>query len=387
MDYTSRALGWKLRKVRRYVGLYGFNRTWMKVRAQRHMNRRYAALPENPGPSRPGGHVAIVGCGQFGYSTIAYYLRRNYGRVLRACMDIDIHRAASLCETYDLRYYTDDVGQIMADPEIDLVYVASNHATHADYAIAALRAGKAVHIEKPHAVSEDQLRRLCDAMEETGGKVSLGFNRPESRFGELIREALFAEEGAAMFNWFIAGHRIDPDHWYFAEKEGGRILGNFCHWTDFVYQMVPAEDRFPIVIEPTQASQTDNDIAVTFKFGDGTIAALTFSVKGYTFEGVRERFAAHKGNLLVSMDDFKTLTLEVVENKKTYRPRHRDHGHELRVRHSYEMVAPGGTGSSVDYVWETGELVLKTREAFENRQRLVVTAFDPPVARRQGAGG
>ncbi|MGI9038205.1 MAG: Gfo/Idh/MocA family protein, partial [Gemmatimonadota bacterium] len=207
MDYSSQRLGWKLQKVRRYVGLYGLSRTLTKVRAQRHMHRRYAALPENPGPARPGGHVGIIGCGQFGYSTIAYYLRRNYGRIIRACMDKDVHRAASLFERYGLRYYTDDAEQIIADPAIDIIYVASNHASHAEYAIAALRGGKAVHIEKPHAVTEDQLRRLCEAMEQTGGKVALGFNRPDSAFGELIREHLYAEEGAAMFNWFIAGHR------------------------------------------------------------------------------------------------------------------------------------------------------------------------------------
>jgi predicted dehydrogenase len=385
MDYTTRSLGFKITKVLRYVRLYGVSRTWTKVRAQKHMKKRYADLPVSPGASGGAGHVGIIGCGTFGYSTIAYFLRRNYGKVIRACMDVDIHRAASLWEAYGLHYYTDDASEIIDDPAIDLVFIASNHASHAEYAIRALRAGKAVHIEKPHCVSEDQLRRLCDAMRETGGKVELGFNRPASRFGELLKAHLDAQTGPAMFNWFIAGHRIDPEHWYFKDEEGGRILGNLCHWTDFVFQMVNPEKRFPIEIVPTCAEQSDANVAVAFCFGDDSIAALTFSAKGHTFEGVRERFAAHKGDLLASLDDFKTLTIEVVEQKRTYRARHRDHGHERRVRQSYAMVAEGAPGAAVSYVWETGMLVLKTDEALRTRSSVVLQAYEASFA-KEAAG-
>ncbi len=52
-----------------------------------------------------------------------------------------------------------------------MIYIASNHASHAEYAIQALNTGKNVHIEKPHVVTEDQLERLCLAMSERKGKV------------------------------------------------------------------------------------------------------------------------------------------------------------------------------------------------------------------------
>lgn len=374
MDYTAGALRWKIKKVRRYVQLYGPLRTAAKIRAHYHMKRQYSHLPRIESGTQDG-HVGIIGCGKFAHGAIAYYLKRNFGKAMRGCMDIDIHRAASLRESFGLPYYTDDANVIISDPHIDLVYIASNHASHAEYAITALKAGKAVHVEKPHCVTEDQLRRLCAALRETRGKISLGFNRPESRFGKLIREHLNAQEGAAMLNWFIAGHRIDPDHWYFKEEEGGRILGNLCHWTDFVYQMVPAEGRFPIAITPTRAALSDTDIAVSYLFGDGSIAVLTFSAKGHTFEGVRERFAAHKGDLLVSMDDFMTLTLEVGASKKSYKSRYRDHGHEQNIRTSYEMVRGEQQGVPISYVWETGLLILKTREALERQEKVVVESF------------
>lgn len=376
MDYTGQAFSFKVKKALRYVRLYGLARTLVKIKGQYHMKKRYARLPEVSLRPEHKGHVGIIGCGNFAFSNIAYYLRKNYGDVVRGAMDVDVHKAASLYESYGLAYYTDDAGRIMSDPAIDLVYIASNHASHAEYAVQALRAGKNVHIEKPHVVREEQLERLCMAMSAEKGRVNLGFNRPHSGIGRMIKHYLDSQSGPAVYNWFIAGHEIAPEHWYFKEEEGGRVLGNLCHWTDFVLQLVAAENRYPLMINPTRGRKSDCDIAVTYIFGDESIAAITFSAKGHTFEGVRERFAAHRGNVLVSMDDFKDMTVEVVEKKKKVSLRFRDHGHEVNIKRSYEMVRPRRdevpAGSSVEYVWETGNLFLKTREALEKNETVIL---------------
>jgi predicted dehydrogenase len=382
VDYTTQPIIFRLRKALRYVRLYGVRRTLIKTQGQYHMKKRYERLPEMRAQARAGAHVGIIGCGNFAFSNIAYYLHKNYGKVIRATMDVDINKAASLFERYGASYYTDDAERVISDPAIDLVFIASNHASHAEYAIRALDQGKSVHVEKPHVVNEDQLLRLCSAMSRSQGKVALGFNRPNSRIGREIKRHLDSQTGAAMYNWFIAGHAMPPDHWYFKEEEGGRVLGNLCHWTDFLFQMMPPERRYPITIRPTRALQSDCDIAVTYTFGDGSIAIITFSAKGHTFEGVRERFAAHRGNVLISMDDFKDLVVEVVDKKYVTSPLFRDHGHEGNIRNSYEMVRSHGEskpGCAISYVWETAQLFLKTREALEEEKVITLEPFEPSL--------
>ncbi|HST78881.1 MAG TPA: Gfo/Idh/MocA family oxidoreductase [Verrucomicrobiae bacterium] len=378
MDYTKSRLIFKLKKTLRYVRLYGVRRTLVKVRGQYHMKRKFTQLPPERGGAFRDKHVGLIGCGNFAYSSIAYYLKKNYGDVLRGCMDIDLERAASLFEDYKLSYYGDDANRIIQDKNIDLVFIASNHASHAEYAIDALEQGKSVHIEKPHVVNEDQLVRLCDAM-RSSGRVALGFNRPQSKIGLEIKRHLDSQGGPAVYNWFIAGHEIPPDHWYFREEEGGRVLGNLCHWTDFVYQLAPPESRFPVEISPMPADNSGNGLAITYGFADGTVAAITFSAKGHTFEGVRERFSAHRGNVLIGMEDFKKLVVEVVEKKYITNLLHRDHGHEAAIRRSYEMVRtkePFKPGCSVQYIWETGMLFLKTKEALERNRTVILNSFD-----------
>jgi predicted dehydrogenase len=379
MDYTKQPLGFRLRKALRYVRLYGPRRTLVKIRGQYHMGKTFDRLPDRGATRGDGGrHVGIIGCGNFAYSVIAYYLKRNYGPVLRAAMDRTIERAASLYQDYGLSYYTDDAGRIVEDPEIDLVYIASNHASHAEYAISALERGKSVHIEKPHVVNRDQLVRLCRAMQASRGRVNLGFNRPNSRVGRRIKRALDSQSGPSMLNWFVAGHHIDPEHWYFKAEEGGRVLGNLCHWIDFIYRMTDPSARYPIRISPTRGAKSDTDIAVTYLFGDGTIGIITFSAKGHTFEGVRESFSAHRGNVLIAMSDFKQMCIENVAHKERNRALFRDHGHEETIRKSYAMSSKAGAsfgGSEVAYVWETAELFLATREALEREQTMELGPF------------
>jgi predicted dehydrogenase len=377
MDYTATPLIFRLRKALRYLHLYGLRRTIVKVRGQYHMRKRYATLPGNDRPAPVGAHVGLIGCGNYAFSVIAYYLRRNHGSVIRGCMDVDINHAASLFEHYQAAYYTSDPDRIIADPEIDLVFIASNHASHAEYAIKALDAGKDVHIEKPHVVTSAQLERLVAAAERSSGRVlSLGYNRPRSRIGRTIRETLWAQPGELMQNWFIAGHEIADDHWYFQPAEGGRVLGNLCHWTDLTMHMMPPERRFPIRITPTRSAKSDCDIAVTFTFGDGSIGIITFSAKGHAFEGVKERYAAHRGDALIAMDDFQSLRIDVVEKKTEIKLRSRDHGHAASIKHSYEQSRDrSAAGCPIADIWETGALFLLTKEALETDRILEMESY------------
>lgn len=381
MDYTSQSALFKVAKVARYVRLYGISRTKMKVVAQLHMKRTFAQLPPRHQEYSARQTVGLIGCGNYAFSNIAYFLNKKAGKVIAVCMDADMNRAASMSRQYHIPYYTDDAQEIIEDSRIRLVYIASNHASHAEYAILALQNGKDVYIEKPHVVSETQLDRLIEAMKRSTGKVFLGFNRPGSDFGRLILESLRGETGAGMYSWFVAGHKVDPDHWYFRPEEGGRVLGNLCHWTDFVFQMAD-EPRFPIRINPTRGKQSDSDIAVSFTFPDETISVITFSAKGHTFEGVRETLSAHRGNCLIAMEDYKRLMIDVGSRKRVFVNRYRDHGHSRNIVRAYESSCRGGAydrRQSAEYIANTGWLFLKTREALEADRELTIDAYPQSV--------
>lgn len=374
MDYTKSDVLFKIKKVYRYIKLYGVSRTLVKVRGQYHMKKIYDELPaikKNKIVTKA--NVGLIGCGNYAFSNIAYYLNRRHKNVVRACMDKNIHAAASLYEEYGLEYYTGDADNIIFDSEIDTVYIASNHASHAEYAIQCIRAKKNVHIEKPHVVDTQQLTRLRNAMNENPGvKVFLGFNRPRSILFKELQGYLERETGPVMINWFIAGHEIPDNHWYFDEAEGGRVLGNLCHWTDLTLHLVGLENAFPCKVTPSAPEGSKSDFVVSVIFADNSCASITFSAKGHTFEGVREVLNIHKGNLLGNVTDFGEMTIDIQEKKIKRKLLFRDHGHSANIYHSYESTV----GEDQKYIHMTANFFLAFKDAIDHQRPVDLTYED-----------
>ncbi|MCH7690357.1 MAG: hypothetical protein IIA17_04850, partial [candidate division Zixibacteria bacterium] len=72
MDYLQQSLGFKIKKVARYISLYGLSRTYMKVLGQLHTRRQYNALPKNNCNNKRGERIGVIGCGNFAFTTIGY---------------------------------------------------------------------------------------------------------------------------------------------------------------------------------------------------------------------------------------------------------------------------------------------------------------------------
>lgn len=334
--------------------------------------------PRCPAPDAPRRNVAIIGCGNYAYSNIAYYLRKYRRGFLRGTYDTHKSRASSLCRAYQGAYAVADWRELLADAQIKTVFIASNHASHAEYAMACIEAGKHVHIEKPHVVSGEQLDRLVRAMKQhPQAKVFLGFNRPRSRLFGRLQALLAQESGPLMINWFIAGHHIADGHWYFDEKEGGRVLGNLCHWTDLTLHLVTMEKAFPCRIIPATPAGAKSDFVVSVIFADRSCASITFSAKGHTFEGVREVLNVHRGNVLANLTDFEVLRVDVVEKKTDTRLRHRDHGHGVNIRNTLMSAGDSDAqGESVAYVAATAAFFLAIRQAIDSGEAIELSLAD-----------
>tara|TARA_B110000858_G_C17783349_1_gene465914 strand:+ start:79 stop:1257 length:1179 start_codon:yes stop_codon:yes gene_type:complete len=369
MDYFKAPVTFKIQKVLRYIKIFGLSRTYTKVRAQQHMKSKGDFDGDswvNPA-AKDNGDIAIIGCGNFAFSTIAYYLKKSSAGKIKYALDIKKSQARSLAEKYNVYCATINFDLILEDKNIRIIYIASNHHSHATYAVKALEAGKDVHIEKPHAVSLSQLNQLVAVMiSAVKTKTFLGFNRPKSILFKKLMKSIDQQTGPIMVNWFIAGHGISDDHWYFDKQEGGRVLGNLCHWSDLTIHLVGLDNCFPCSISPAVAVDSKSDFSVSISFADGSQAGLTFSAKGHTFEGVREYLNVHKGNLLANLRDFGSLELVTINKTDTVSKIHRDHGHKENILHSYiSSLDNNAKGEDPEYVYATGLLILKIKEAIE----------------------
>lgn len=366
MDYLEAKWSYQVRKVLRYISLYGISKTFVKVVGQaytqggRHgwllrvFSLYLGLLTKRKIRSCP--KVAFVGLGNFSFTTLAYYSHRS-GAVCVGAYDLDLGRTSRFVSVYGGGVCSSVDEIISSNP--DLVFIASNHSTHTEYALDCLRAGISVHIEKPVSTSLEQAKALNSVMRDSAGKVFTGYNRPGSELFKKLLQRVVAEKGPATVNWFIAGHAIDPTHWYFAPAEGGRVLGNLCHWLDLTIDLVGEDHCFPVIVNSPTRDWLGSDFLVNLEFGDGSVATLSFSAKGHTFEGVRERLNYHRGNLLAYLADFQLLEIDQAEQKSNFRLWRRDHGHRNNVLQSLSL----SNGESACRVLLTSLISLAVNEA------------------------
>jgi hypothetical protein len=121
---------------------------------------------------------------------------------------------------------------------------------------------------------------------------------------------------------------------------------------------------FPARVMPGTLQRSPSDFALSFDFADGSVAAITFSAKGHTFEGVREYLNVHRGNALISMRDFEVSTLDRGAHKETFRTRYREHGHGANIRNSLLGIEPVSRQEVID----SARLFLAARVAAEEHR-------------------
>ena len=178
--------------------------------------------------------IAIIGCGLIGRKRLAALPAGDFA----AACDLELGRAEQLVASARTGYATDDAARVLADPAIDAVIVCTLNAALAPLALAAIRAGKHVLVEKPGAISTKQADELIDAARAAGVRVRVGFNH---RFHPALRQARsLYESGALGPLMFIRGRyghggRVGYDREWRADPTlsgGGELIDQGVHLID-----------------------------------------------------------------------------------------------------------------------------------------------------------
>ncbi len=133
--------------------------------------------------------VALIGAGNLARWAHLPNLQKNSGVSLRAIHSASGVRGKSYGTRFGAAYCATDYKQVLEDPEVDLVFIASRNQHHAAQALEALRAGKHVFVEKPMALTEAECHELVHAADESGKQLTIGFNRRFAPFYKPLKAA------------------------------------------------------------------------------------------------------------------------------------------------------------------------------------------------------
>jgi predicted dehydrogenase len=230
--------------------------------------------------SPTGGAVRLgfIGAGNYASSMLLPHLAERPEVRLRHVVTTSALSAANARRKFGFEAASTDLDDVLSNKDIDAVFVVTRHSTHADLVARALRAGKAVFVEKPLALSEVELATVLDAIAESGNdRLQVGFNR---RFAPLLRAAkaeFGTRVGPASVRYLVNAGTLDAGSWYNqAGAEGTRFAGEGGHFVDTVGWLLDAD---PTSVFAT-ATPGQDDLQILLRYPDGSTAAITYATSG-----------------------------------------------------------------------------------------------------------
>jgi predicted dehydrogenase len=263
---------------------------------------------------------------------------------------------------------------ILADPAVSAVIVATRHDRHGDIALESLRAGKATFVEKPLCLAQSELAAIAEAATAPGAPpLVVGFNRRHAPLLVSLKAHLDGARGPLNTLIRVNAGVLPADHWLNDPVEGGgRLLGEGCHFLDLLCHLTGSE---PVAVvasghagegEPLQSAQ---DVAVTVRFADGSLGTLLYGTAGAAAAG-KELVEAHRGDRSGRLDDFGSLELWGGGKARTESSRARDKGHAAEVAH-FARLARGEEPASLA---ETASYLAAMRVTFAAVEALATGA-------------
>ncbi len=260
--------------------------------------------------SQPG--VGIIGVGGFVRSVIVPALGSSGAGPIVHVASASGVSATRFAERHGVARASSEAQAVIDDDAVDLVIVATPHSTHAELVTAALAAGKDVYCEKPLALSDAELATVEAALAGSVGRLYVGFNR---RYSPILRQARDALVGAGplQMEYRVNAGRLSPDHWYSDRREGGRLLGEVCHFIDACsYLAGDPPARSVSAVAPPGADRDAYHLLVEYE--DGSSASIVYS--DGSFPGTpKERVEVNGRGHTVVLDNYRALTVDRAKSK------------------------------------------------------------------------
>lgn len=224
----------------------------------------------------------------------------------------------------------------------DAVFIATRHDSHARLTTMMLEAGVPVFVEKPLALSAEELDAIVAAWSSAAVPAMVGFNRAHASLAAEVRAGLNRRHGPGAVAIRVNAGALPEGHWSRdLDVGGGRILGELCHFVDLAGFLLGAEpvEVFAQGTRTGAAPQAIEDVAVSIRYGEGSLATLAYTALGDVSLG-KERVEAFAGGEAWAIDDWRSLT-HVAGGRSRTRRGPGDKGHAAEVAEFLRALRAG----------------------------------------------
>ncbi len=265
---------------------------------------------------------------------------------------------------------------LFAQREINTLFIATRHDSHARLASEALRSGRHVYVEKPLALNLEQLAEVETAYAESLAQsaapiILVGFNRRFSPHVRRMREMLRGIQGPKSLSLLMNAGAMPPDHWaQDPQVGGGRILGEACHFIDLARFLVGGR----IVGASGGAMRDCHGVApspdtaqISLEFEDGSIASIQYYANGHR-SFPKERVEVFASGRILQLENFRVLRGFGFPGFRGFRTWRQEKGHGACVQAFLSAVESGGPSPiPAEEIFEVSRVAIEVAEGIRGR--------------------
>jgi predicted dehydrogenase len=259
--------------------------------------------------------LGVLGAGLFANSVLLPSIKKAGDIELIGIASSGGLHAQHAGKKFGFQYAASDEDEIINDPNINTVAILTRHNTHAELVVKALKAGKHVFVEKPLAITPEQLNHIQEQLLITNHcLLTTGFNRRFAPLAQSLASFFLHRSEPMHIHYRVNAGAIPLNHWTQDPEIGGRIIGEGCHFVDFITFLVGAA---PVSVSahalPDGGKYREDNVSMTFSFPDGSIGIVDYLANGdKSFP--KERVEVFCGGQIAVLEDF--VSLQTVKDGK-----------------------------------------------------------------------
>ncbi|HVF55785.1 MAG TPA: bi-domain-containing oxidoreductase [Pyrinomonadaceae bacterium] len=287
--------------------------------------------------------VGLVGAGGYATGMLLPHFK-TAGARFQAIATASGVSALNVGRQFGFAVCASGAGEVIDDPEVNLVVIATRHDSHAPLAKAALETGRHVFVEKPLALNEAELEDVLGAAHASGGQLMVGFNRRFSPHARRAKEFFEGRRAPLSIVYRVNAGRIPRDQWVQDEREGGgRIVGEVCHFIDLMQFWTGAQVvrvYAEAIASRNEQIVSEDSVMITLRFADGSNGSIAYLAEGDKSLPKERAEIFAEGRTFV-LDDFRTATMYNGGRAEESKLRAQDKGQAAEVRAACAVVLEG----------------------------------------------
>lgn len=295
--------------------------------------------------------VGIIGAGLFVKGTLLPAIKSIPGIRLKGLATATGSSGQHTGRKWGFEYCTTDYTDLLKDPEIDGLIIVTRHDSHASLVIEGLNSGKAVFVEKPLALNEEELEAITKTYQQSCGRLMVGYNRRFSSFSRQAQSWLSRIGGPWVIDCRVNAGSISPESWVLDWDEGGgRIIGEVGHFIDLIQYLTgshPCRVFTSSISGRGVSCRGEDNIIINLEYSDGSVAGITYTSAGdRSFP--RERVEIFGGGSVCLIDNFRLVSLTRAGKVRKSKKMNIDRGHRDEFLTFFAAIKEG-RGFPVDF--------------------------------------